>query len=355
MIGPVAEGVEPGSTHALAYLLAGFDAAVERSGETAVDVALAGYRVRLRFAGPSLVRSFTDAITHRRLPRSGTADLTVHIWDEASTGIPAPVPPGAAPLESVAGSARGDQVVVVFEPAAGAAIERLHGFDGRRGVALCWVRSLADVSAADRCRPLLYILDWWFEHQPWQLVHGAAVGLETGGGVLLAGRGGSGKSTTALACLRAGWRYAGDDYVLIRASPEPFVENLYCSARLRPDMVPRFAAFHDARSTADEIGEKAGFMLADRLVGAAGEGFRINAILLPRVLDRRHHGLEPATRAEAWMTLASTVMTLHGAKSVARAKIGAFVDATPAYRLALGSDLDALPQFLSRELGMGSP
>ena len=47
----------------------------------------------------------------------------------------------------------------------------------------------------------------------WIVVHGSSVGLDDDF-LLLVGKGRAGKSTAALACGRAGWDYAGDDYVL---------------------------------------------------------------------------------------------------------------------------------------------
>ena len=92
----------------------------------------------------------------------------------------------------------------------------------------------------DWAAPLRAILHWWLGSHGVLQVHGGAVGTAEGG-ALVVGRGGSGKSTTALSSLAAGLRYAGDDFVAITTRPEPWVHSLYCSGKLDPGHLERFA------------------------------------------------------------------------------------------------------------------
>ena len=66
------------------------------------------------------------------------------------------------------------------------------------------------------------------------MVHAASVGSSTGGALLI-GKGGSGKSTAALACLSSSLMYAGDDYCLVTAEPSPAAYCLYNTAKLKKD------------------------------------------------------------------------------------------------------------------------
>ena len=59
----------------------------------------------------------------------------------------------------------------------------------------------------------------------YQLVHAAAVGSEAGA-VLISGKGGLGKSTTALSCLGKGLTYVGDSHVVVQLDPFPRVHSL---------------------------------------------------------------------------------------------------------------------------------
>ena len=126
--------------------------------------------------------------------------------------------------------------------------------DLKENLALYWVKDAQALPYYEIGSPLRTILHWWADQGAYQFVHGGAVGLPTGG-VLLAGKGGTGKSTTALACLEAGLLYASDDYCLIRTDTEPFVYSIYNTAKLRGDLdLERFPAW--LRSSATRAGWK---------------------------------------------------------------------------------------------------
>src|SRR5581483_7842647 len=97
--------------------------------------------------------------------------------------------------------------------------------------AIHWVPDAPSIPFYEQSAPFLQILHWWARENLHQMVHAAAVGTATGG-VLIGGKSGSGKSTTTLACLKAGLRSTGDDYTLLRASHPPLVRNLYSTGKL---------------------------------------------------------------------------------------------------------------------------
>ena len=53
--------------------------------------------------------------------------------------------------------------------------------------------------------------------------------------LLLAGKSRAGKTTASLACARAGWTFAGDDFVFAN-SLDGRIAPLNCTARLRTDV-----------------------------------------------------------------------------------------------------------------------
>lgn len=67
------------------------------------------------------------------------------------------------------------------------------------------------------------------------MIHAAAVGVG-GKGVLLTGRGGSGKSTLSISCLLEGMDFVADDYTLISGQGRLSAFPLYTSVLLNPDM-----------------------------------------------------------------------------------------------------------------------
>ena len=74
--------------------------------------------------------------------------------------------------------------------------------------------------------------------------------------MLLAGKGGSGKSTTALVCLHSSLVYAGDDYCLLATDDGPYVFSLYSTGKLNPDDVYRFSDLAPLNKNRDHLDSK---------------------------------------------------------------------------------------------------
>jgi hypothetical protein len=114
--------------------------------------------------------------------------------------------------------------------------------------AVCWVTEKSAVKAWERSRPFLPALQAMFDDSPWLAVHAAALALKDRA-ILFAGPGRAGKTTLSLAGLTAGWRFIGDDYVLVDTREQaPAVAPLFATARLRDDMVARFPNLAGART-----------------------------------------------------------------------------------------------------------
>ena len=94
-----------------------------------------------------------------------------------------------------------------------------------------------------RAQPAKHAIATWLTSPTMQLMHAAAIAVE-GHGVLLLGVGGRGKSTSALACARAGFTFLGDDLCIVEAgsldsSVPPRVHGLYATAKLHRDSKER--------------------------------------------------------------------------------------------------------------------
>lgn len=97
-----------------------------------------------------------------------------------------------------------------------------------------------------RSQPANQAIAAWIGSPTVQLVHAGAVALD-GRGVLLVGVGGRGKSTTALACARAGFSFLGDDLCIVEVgSPDPSapprLHGIYATAKLNRDSRTRLEA-----------------------------------------------------------------------------------------------------------------
>lgn len=276
-------------------------------------------------------------------PASETWDLIVTSGDDG-TPAPALVP------------ARTDGDVILGIDAESYAL-----WMGRRGAtlyavdlvsrrALYWTARAAAAPAWERSRPFLPIVQVMLDATPWIAVHAAAIAWR-GRAALLVGAGRSGKTSLSLAGLRAGWQFAGDDYILLRTDDAPAVAPLYATARLRDDMLPHFRGLEPARrEISDDTGERR-HELSFNLMPPAGliGGAPLSSVLL---LDRRGSDaprFEPVNRTVVLASLvANTTVATPGHGATRTAKLLRLLSAMTPVRFdpgrAFGPALDALAE-----------
>ncbi len=309
--------------------------AAARAGPIGHDIVIAGSRIRFVFAGPALETLLMPAIAHRLAPDHGTPDLVIHVWDSASTGV-AMCPP---PVEQHCFSDRGD--IWSFHSAAVRSAFHWSEFslnllDLDRAIGMFWVNSSVGLPYWTQASPFRTLFHWWMERRGAQLVHAAVVGTEAGG-VLVTGKGGVGKSTTALACLAAGLAYVGDDYVLLTGGDTIMAHSLYRTAKVNVGDVARFAHFAPrllgGNATAGE--EKAIIFLDAGVVDA----LPVRIVVTPRFGSGNDTVTEPV--APAMLVGAATYTTLaqlpHAGQQTVDFIAGT-LDRLPGACLALGRD-----------------
>ncbi|MBN1260011.1 MAG: serine kinase [Anaerolineae bacterium] len=301
--------------------------------------------VRVHFAGVSLAPRLTPALEHLRLPQDAQAfSLTIYAWDSASTST-APLSP-AWPLDAY--NARGEvagfnthRFRTAFDMGAGV----LSLLDTQERVAFYWAQAAQEIPYYESGAPFRTLLHWWMKEQHCQITHAAAVGAETGG-VLLVGKGGMGKSTSALACLTGPLAYAGDDYVLVTATPRPRVFSLYNSVKLEGDHLQRFPELHAAISNPDRRSDEKALVFLNTLYPhKMCAGFPLRALLVPRVTGRRETTVQRISAAAGLAALApSTIFQLPGAGREAFTLMAQIAQQIPAFALNLGTDIQRIPE-----------
>jgi hypothetical protein len=194
---------------------------------------IADVPVSVEFASPATSSIVLPALRH--LEDLGTAavrpEVRLQVWDSASAGVPMPPPPVPRSTFTdrgdLVGFGNGRHLVAFHWSEFSVCI-----LDRETGRGVYWVQDVGNLPYWTRSAPLRTLLHWILMDRGRHLVHGAVVGDEAGA-VLLVGRGGSGKSSTALRCLAAGMRFLGDDYVAIAADP-PRAYSLFSTAKLAP-------------------------------------------------------------------------------------------------------------------------
>jgi hypothetical protein len=303
---------------------------------------MGGHHVRLRFAGPGVVPSVVPAFAHLTAASAGEPELVVDIWDSASAGTPPPARPEVDP-ESAIGAfyyfedppARG-----VFQPG----IQALSLVDLGTDRAWYWVADPAALPYWERAAPIRQILHWWMATRGHQQVHSGAVGTPDGG-VLLVGKGGSGKSTCALVSLVSELRYAGDDYTMVSVEPLPWVHSMFSSGKVDPENLWRVPHLEPALSNAEYLAtEKAVVFVDQHFSDRPIDGFPLRAIVLPTITGGPHTRAIPTSPAAALAALApSTVFQLHTAGGEALRYMARLVREVPAYVLELGVEVSEIP------------
>jgi len=214
-----------------AEVFAATDGAMTGPESSAHHLDVAGVPVMLEFAGPGIAELLMPALQHLEdAPNvAPQPEVRLQVWDSISTGVempPPPVPRSAfTPRGDLIGFGTGRYLIAFHWSESSVCL-----LDREAGRGVYWVQDARNLPYWSRSAPLRTLLHWTLMDRGRHLVHGAVVG-DAQSGVLLVGKGGSGKSTTALRCLAAGMHYLGDDYVAVAADP-PRAYSLYSTAKL---------------------------------------------------------------------------------------------------------------------------
>jgi hypothetical protein len=314
---------------------------------------IAGSHIRVRRAGdvePELLKACAHLVS--ACPNKA-ADLTVDVFECA-------IPPKSDHLSllleklhtnwsGVCGARcevpryHSESVAVIYHPGP----DVLSILDVEAGQAYFLKRDASPLPYWEIGSPFRYILHHWFAFRGIQFVHGAAVGTEQSG-VLLAGKGGSGKSTTSLLCAKAGLLYASDDYCL--ADPKTGVLfSLYNTGKLKgPEDLQRIPDMTGRSRNPDgfehEGSGKAIFFLQEVWPERVSSGFPLDAILIPRISGGRDSSLERCSAADALTALLpSTIAQLPSSCAADCERLAEISSKLPAYFLHLGTDLEQIP------------
>lgn len=300
---------------------------------------IGGFKVKLSFAGNALIPYMTRALAHLLTKPFLDAHLTVFLWDSYSTNILMPPPPWQKEDYGKDGLIQGfnnEQFQTIFRRTS----LGISMVDKKRNLAIYWVKNPDTIPYWEIGAPLRYIFHFWMGEHGIQLCHGGAVGSENGG-VLLVGKGGSGKSTTALACLDSELFYASDDYCLVQSKPIPKVFSLYNTGKKNADDVDRLPFLKNFISNKENLEqEKALYFLHEHLPDKILSNFPLKAVLIPRITGEKETNLERTSSLNGLTSLApSSIFQLPNARREGLKKMAELIKQIPCYYLNLGTDI----------------
>ena len=317
------------------------------SGGASIDYLVAGRPVRIRVAGAALAEEVDLPLRHLRVPEDAAPAMTIDLWNQEETGVAAVLgdqdrlsgPYGHFSM-SEDGRYLGEQ--------------RVYGalwYDRDTSRVVGSVEGLRRRALDERARPFHRIFSIWLWDGGIQFVHSGLVArpdpvTSALTGVLFVGAGGSGKTTSSIACFQSGLVYLGDDFIGLEKTATGFAgHGLYGSCLVNVDHLKRFPHL-DARSLKprNDYEEKSVVYLAPIDAGRLASRVPIAAVVMPRVVDRPDTIFRRATKGQALLSMApSSIMSLPMVTYGAMDRLAGLVDAVPAYWLELGRDINAIP------------
>ena len=294
------------------------------------DRTIAGVHFRLSFAGEGIRELLLPALAGASTAHAAP-DFTLHIWD--STALPF-----SWRAEVASGRGEADETRTIRTSVTdGSGAVSVLDLEQRRGY--FWIPDAQTLPWYERAAPFRTLFHWSLSTFNSHLMHAAAVSTKAGG-VLLAGRGGSGKSTTALLCVAAGFAYAGDDYVAMKGQ---IAHTLYRSAKVDAtslNMLPPFSL-----AIAPNGLEKGVAILED-----VAASLPIVALVVPRVTGGTSR-IARTSAAQALRALApTTLFQLRGDSASELAVMAALARSLPSWSLDLGDDHAAIPELVAHAI-----
>ena len=220
--------------------------------------------------------------------------------------------------------------------------------------AFYWKSDTAPMPYYEMCSPFRSLLHGWMSRNGRYFVHGAAVGYPDGG-VMLVGKSGSGKSTSALSCLTSQLGFAGDDYCVVSGSPSNGfdVHSLYCTAKVveekNLDAFPSLA--EKILNPERAAGEKVALSLTEFKSSKLIQKFPLRALLVPLITGRPTTSIVPCSPQDAMMAIAPTTVGQMPFSGAGDLRFMADVArSVPTYRLLLGTKLDDVPAVIEELL-----
>ena len=214
--------------------------------------------------------------------------------------------------------------------------------DTKRNRALQWSKAVKKLPEWERSFPFRKIIYHFTNRTSCLMLHAGAVGTKAGG-VLLAGAGGSGKSSSTLACLNSGLQYAGDDFVLLDLHTNQ-VHSLYNVAKLDENGIKMFPELESLLYNRDKVPEQKGqLFISQHFPEKLILTFPLKCILLPKFSGGRDTMVYDASPGDVLRALAPSTLALLKADETYFSKISGIVRNWPAFHLQTGTDLPQIP------------
>lgn len=316
-----------------------------RSGESSAFLSLDGNLICLRMAEDGPGRLLMPSLSGCAVSEpQGKPDITIYLWRQELDRYPA-----LAHLRQIRDKvsvANRATAHLLYNPAG----EILSFIDTDSREAFYCTGDPGALPDYEICTPMRMLLHWCCFRFGLIFVHAAAV-EHMGRGALLIGRGGSGKSTTALACLLHGLGFTGDDYVAIAPGNPPRALSLYRGCKLTEEMLPRFPSLRRLEAEVNHTGDKHVILLRPES-GVLLRETPVETVLQCVVTRGKNTCFRSSAPLTALMEMAtSTVLQTQGGGEYTLRGLTEFMRTQSPYILELGTDFEEIAESMKRFLG----
>ena len=335
-------------TVAFAAMRTDFERAVKRFPEEVYQsfYTFAGRSVRIRVVGRQLAEHIVRPFAHLRPPEPPreSPQLAIDLWDDNKTERRPPPGPeyDDLPWTEATVQSTGDRFLGQRLPHTFSCLDR------HASHILATIAWHDRIFIYERAKPLARLLLTWHNDRQIQIIHTGLVARD-GKGVLLVGKSGSGKSTSSLACIAAGFDYLSEDYVgLEECDDGSFLgHSLYNSLFAKTTHLARFEdLFPHAYRGRLPHEEKSVLVLSQLFPERLRRTVPIRALAFPQVVDAERTEFRPASKGEALLALGpSSLLQIPNRRlgSQVFGRLAQLVARVPCYCLKLGNDLRSIP------------
>ena len=307
----------------------------------------AGQNVRLRILGRELAENIRGPFSHLRLEHAVSfPQLTIELWDEnLQPGFRRPPFDPDAGWHETTVTSRDGRFLGQHLPHTFSCLDR------ERGQILASIAWHDKIFIYERAKPLARLLLNWHNDRDVQVIHTGLVARQNKG-VLFVGKSGSGKSTTSVVCLMAGFDYVSEDYVGLQMCADGSFtgHSLYNSVFLKTDHLERFTTLapYAIRGRLPHE-EKSVVILSQVFPERLARAVPIRALVLPHVVDATNAPLERISKGEALLALGpSSLIQIpnRGLGPCGFHKLAQLVEQIPCFKMEVGSNLGSIPRRL---------
>jgi hypothetical protein len=303
----------------------------------------AGRHVCLRILGSELAANIDRPFSHLRVEGPVlSSELTIELWDanktqSSSTSVDPDRPWHETTVTSQDGRYVGQRLPHTFSC-----------LDREAGHIVGSISWHERIFIYERAKPLARLLLNWHNDRNVPIIHTALV-ARNNNGVLVAGKSGSGKSTSSLACIIGGFDYLGEDYTGLERCGDGYIgHSLYNSVFVNTNHLERFTqlAPYAIRGRLPHE-EKSVVILSQVLPQRLARAVPIRAMVMPRVNSEAGTRIDPASKGEALLALGpSSLLQVPNRTLGVRGftRLAELVERIPCFRMELGSDLSSIPQ-----------